>query len=223
MTVKMAPSILSADFMRLGDAVDTVSRGGADFIHFDVMDGHFVPNLTLGVPFVSAMKKITGTPLDVHLMISNPAQTALWYVDAGADIVTIHIEAFDALQDCRSTLAAIRNAGCRCGIAVNPETSVEGVLELLPVVDAAMVMTVHPGFGGQTFIFDCLPKISAIRDRACELGLDVAIEVDGGINIETASVAAQAGANLLVAGSAVFEDPDPVEAMESIRRAADAR
>ena len=223
MTVGMAPSILSADFMNLGDAVQKVSRGGADCIHFDVMDGHFVPNLTLGVPFVSAMKKITDTPLDVHLMISNPADTAMWYVDAGADVVTVHIEAFGSLDECRATLAAIRDAGCRCGIAVNPETPVDGVLELLDCLDTAMVMTVHPGFGGQSFIHECLPKLEAIRDRAAELGHGIAIEVDGGINIETAPLAAAAGANLLVAGSAVFGKPDPAEAMEQIRSAANAR
>ncbi len=222
MTIKMAPSILSADFMKLGESIEMVSRGGADLIHVDVMDGHFVPNLTLGVPFVSSMKKITNTPLDVHLMISNPQDCVQWYIDSGADIVTVHIEVFDDLESCKSILQKIQNAGCKCGIAVNPETSIEGVLELLPYVDTAMVMTVHPGFGGQSFIRECVDKIAAIKNRAAELGLDIDIEVDGGINLETAQVAAKAGANVLVAGNAVFSQVDPAAAMDNIRRAADA-
>ena len=220
MTIKMAPSILSADFMKLGQSIEIVSRGGADLIHVDVMDGHFVPNLTLGVPFVSSMKKITKTPLDVHLMISNPQVCAKWYIEAGADIVTVHIEAFDDLASCKSILSEIREAGRRCGIALNPETNVEGVLELLPYVDTAMIMTVHPGFGGQTFIFDCLPKISAIKTRASELNLDIDIEVDGGINLQTTPAAVSAGANVLVAGNAVFSQADPAKAISQIRCAA---
>lgn len=216
----MAPSILSADFMKLGQSIEIVSRGGADLIHVDVMDGHFVPNLTLGVPFVSSMKKITKTPLDVHLMISNPQVCAKWYIEAGADIVTVHIEAFDDLASCKSILSEIREAGRRCGIALNPETNVEGVLELLPYVDTAMIMTVHPGFGGQTFIFDCLPKISAIKTRASELNLDIDIEVDGGINLQTTPAAVSAGANVLVAGNAVFSQADPAKAISQIRCAA---
>ena len=222
MATMMAPSILSADFMSLGDEVRKIAAGGADYIHFDVMDGHFVPNLTIGVPFVSAMKKIVDTPLDVHLMVSNPAEQARWYVDAGADVAIVHIEAFEDLDACRCTLAEIRGGGCRAGIAVNPETPVEGVLELLDCVDTAMVMTVHPGFGGQSFIHDCLGKVETIRRRVDELGLDVVVEVDGGVNRKTAPLAASAGADMLVAGSAVFGRPDPVASMEEIRDAADS-
>lgn len=221
MATMMAPSILSADFMSLGQEVRKIADGGADCIHFDVMDGHFVPNLTIGVPFVSAMKEIVDVPLDVHLMVSNPEVQAPWYVEAGADVAIVHVEAFDDLDACRRTLERIRDGGCKAGIAVNPETPVDGVLELLGCVDTAMVMTVHPGFGGQSFIRECLPKVEAIREMADREGLQVTVEVDGGINEETAPLAAAAGANLLVAGSAVFGKPDPVAAMESIRRAAD--
>jgi ribulose-phosphate 3-epimerase len=221
MIVKMAPSILSADFMALGKDVVEISKAGADYIHFDVMDGHFVPNLTLGVPFVSGMKRVTDTPLDVHLMISNPEVQVPWYLDAGADNVTIHIEACDDVEQCRRVLAAIREAGATCGISLNPETSEEKIAPVLDVVDLVLVMSVHPGFGGQSFIETTPDKISNICGMCSEIGVSPEIEVDGGINPKTAPLVAAAGATMLVAGSAIFGKDDPAAAMDGIRKSAE--
>ena len=220
MSIKMAPSILSADFMNLQKDVQLISQGGADFIHFDVMDGHFVPNLTLGVPFVKAMKAITDTPLDVHLMISNPEIQVPWYLQAGADIVSIHIEACDSTQQCLEVLAMISDAGAKCGIAINPETPAEQIYPVLEHVDMVLVMSVHPGFGGQAFIESTPAKVRQIKQECARLGVDLPIEIDGGIGIRTAPTAANAGVDILVAGSAVFRQPDPVAAMQAIRQSA---
>ncbi len=216
----LAPSILSADFTRLGEAVALAEEGGADLIHVDVMDGHFVPNLTIGPPVVRALKKVARRPLDVHLMVSDPDRTAQWYVDAGADIVTIHIEAATHVH---RTLAAIREGGARAGITLNPGTPASAIREVLPYVDLVLVMSVNPGFGGQSFIATSLRKIAEIAAMCRELGVSPRIEVDGGIDTTTAPSAVAAGADVLVAGNAVFGMADPVAALRELRASATRR
>jgi len=220
MAISMSPSILSADFLNLERDVRLIADGGADYIHVDVMDGHFVPNLTLGVPFVKALKKVSSAPLDVHLMISNPETQVGWFLDAGADIVTVHVEAFEDSSRARAMLGHIRERGARCGISINPETPVEALEGIIGAADLVLVMSVHPGFGGQSFIEDTPEKIRYVVDMCRRLGCSPIIEVDGGIGVKTAPLVAEAGATMLVAGSAVFCTPDPVVAMEEIRKAA---
>lgn len=216
----IAPSILSADFTRLGEAVALVEEAGADLIHVDVMDGHFVPNLTIGPPVVKALKRVAKRPLDVHLMIADPDRTAQWYVDAGADIVTIHIE---ASPHAHRTLQAIRAGGAKAGITLNPGTPASAIEEVIPYVDMVLVMSVNPGFGGQSFIASSVDKIAEIR-RMCErAGVAPRIEVDGGIDPLTAPQVVRAGADTLVAGSAIFCAEDPAAALREIRRAALSR
>jgi ribulose-phosphate 3-epimerase len=207
--VKLAPSILSADFAHLGDAVRAVERAGADWVHVDVMDGHFVPNLTFGPKMVADLHKATRLPLDVHLMIERPDDWVDRYVEAGAAYVVFHVE---AARDVRGTLARIRSKGARAGLTLNPETPVDAVLPFLGELDLLLVMSVHPGFGGQKFIEGALDKVRAVR-RALDLKkLAADVEVDGGIKVDNARRVADAGATVLVAGSAVFEDPDGVAA-----------
>ncbi len=220
--VLISPSILSADFMNLQHDVQLVSDGGADLIHFDVMDGHFVPNLTIGVPFVRAMKAVVDTPLDVHLMISNPAEQIDWYLDAGADIATIHIEACDGADEAVRICRHIRERGARAGISLNPETPTCYIEPLLTEVDMILVMSVHPGFGGQSFIESSPDKVAEIRGMCDRAGVSPTIEVDGGINPKTAPLVVRAGASALVAGNAVFGADDPVAAMQLIRESAEA-
>jgi ribulose-phosphate 3-epimerase len=213
----IAPSILSADFMRLGEAVAMVEAAGADWIHVDVMDGHFVPNLTIGPPVVKALKRVATKPLDVHLMISDPDRTASWYVDAGADIVTIHIE---ASVHAHRTLQAIRSGGAQAGVTLNPGTPVSAIAEVLPYVDMVLVMSVNPGFGGQSFIETSVDKVAEIRGMCQRLGVAPRIEVDGGIDAATARRVVRAGADTLVAGNAIFCAEDPAAALQGIRRSA---
>jgi ribulose-phosphate 3-epimerase len=217
--IQMAPSILSADFMELGAQVDLVARGGADWIHVDVMDGHFVPNLTIGPLFVRALKKGIKIPLDVHLMIDNPMQQVDWYLDAGADLVTFHVE---TLVDPSALIAHIHERGCRCGLALNPETPVERVLPFIAEVDLILVMSVHPGFGGQSFIASSVEKIAIIAAACEEQQVAPLIEVDGGIDVYTVAQVTAAGAEVLVAGSAIFGREDPAAALEEIRHAGSA-
>jgi ribulose-phosphate 3-epimerase len=214
---KFAPSILSADFARLAEAVLAVERAGADWIHVDVMDGHFVPNLTFGPKMVADLRKATRLPLDVHLMIERPEDWVDRYADAGATYLTIHVE---ASSDVRGTLAAIRARGVRPGLTLNPETPVDALLPYLDSLDLALVMSVHPGFGGQKFIETALDKVRAIR-RALDAGhLTADLEVDGGIKPDNAARVAAAGATVLVAGSAIFEDPEgPAAALKKFKRA----
>ncbi len=221
MSTLISPSILSADFMNLERDVKMIAQGGADYIHFDVMDGHFVPNLTLGVPFVKAMKKICPIPLDVHLMISNPLKQLSWYLDTGADLVTVHIEAFDDAQDTHDALMQIKDYGAKCGISLNPETSASEIFPFLEIVDLVLVMSVHPGFGGQSFIEDTPQKVEEISNYRSKINADFVIEVDGGINEKTAPLVTSKGATILVAGNAIFGAKDPVEAMDKIRLSAD--
>jgi ribulose-phosphate 3-epimerase len=215
--VKLAPSILSADFAQLGAEVDRVAAE-ADLLHVDVMDGHFVPNLTIGPPVVEALRKHTELFLDCHLMVDNPQVLLADFADAGADRCIVHVE----LGDPRPLFAELRERNVGVGIVLNPETPVESVLPYLDEVDLVLVMSVHPGWGGQQFIAEVLEKVRVLRGAIEERRLDVEIEIDGGINVETAPLAARAGVDILVAGSAVFRAPDPLAAARDIRAAAES-
>lgn len=214
---KFAPSILSADFTRLADAVKAAEQAGADWIHVDVMDGHFVPNLTFGPKMVADLHKATRLPLDVHLMIERPEDWVDRYAAAGATYLTIHVE---ASNDVPGTLQTIRARGVRPGITLNPETRVDAVLPHLGAVDLVLVMSVRPGFGGQKFIEGALDKVRALRAALDQRRLAAELEVDGGIKPENAARVAAAGATVLVAGSAIYEDPDgPAAALAKFKRA----
>jgi len=215
--VKLAPSILSADFAQLGTEVDRVAPE-ADLLHVDVMDGHFVPNLTIGPPVVQALRKHTELFLDCHLMVDNPQVLLDDFADAGADRCIVHIE----LGDPRPLFAELRARNVGVGLVLNPETAVDTVMPYLGEIDLLLVMSVHPGWGGQQFIPEVLDKVRAIRRAVDEDALDVEIEIDGGINAHTAPAAAAAGVDILVAGSAVFGAPDPLAAARAIRNAAEA-
>ena len=216
--VKIAPSILSADFMHLGRDIELIEKAGAGYVHVDVMDGHFVPNLTMGVPVVKQLKKATSLPLDVHLMIANPLEQLPWFLDAGADSVTVHAEALDADGLARA-VAAIHAAGAKAAVSVKPRTAVGALAPVLADLDMVLVMTVEPGFGGQRFMADQLPKIAALHERILQVNPACELEVDGGIDPETSPLVKQAGANVLVAGSAVFRRCDRAAAIAAIRNA----
>jgi ribulose-phosphate 3-epimerase len=214
MSQKIAPSILAADFSRLGTEVETV-RPGCDLLHVDVMDGHFVPNLSLGPAVVESLKRVTDLHLDVHLMIDNPAEFIDPFAQAGADGLTVHVE----LGDPRPLLDRIRGHGIEVGLVFNPATPLEAVEPYLEEIDVLLFMSVNPGFGGQAFIPEVVDKLAAARELVDERGLDVELEIDGGITVETGPLAAAAGADILVAGSAVFRAPDQLAACHAIRAA----
>jgi len=214
---QISASILNADFSRLGDEVRRAVDGGVDSIHLDVMDGHFVDNLTIGPVVVGALRPSTDLPFHTHLMISNPLAYAERFADAGSDLIVFHVEADD---DPVAVLGAIERAGKRPGIALNPETAAEAVHPYLERVDLLLVMTVHPGWGGQTFIDDVLPKLSALRDEIAERGLDVPIGVDGGLSLETIGRAHAAGGEVLVTGSSLYSTDGDLEPTVAALRAA---
>jgi ribulose-phosphate 3-epimerase len=202
---KIAPSILSADFARLGDEVRAVAAAGADYIHIDVMDGHFVPNITIGPLVVEAVRKVTELPLDVHLMIENPDLFIPEFARAGADIIVVHAEATHHLH---RTVQLIKSFGKRAGVALNPATSLHALDYIMDDLDLVLLMTVNPGFGGQSFIEACLPKIHALRALLDKRGLETELEVDGGVKSANIDRISHAGADVFVAGSSVFESPD---------------
>ncbi len=212
--VKIAPSILSADFAKLGEEIKDVERGGADYIHVDVMDGHFVPNITIGPLIVSAIRPITTLPLDVHLMIENPDQYIPAFAKAGADIITVHAEACPHLH---RTLQLIKEHGVKPGVVLNPSTPVEMIKHVIQDVDMVLLMTVNPGFGGQAFISSVLPKITEVRNLADQFNPGLEIEVDGGVNEQTAVLCKEAGANVLVAGSFIYDSEDRAAAIKAVR------
>jgi ribulose-phosphate 3-epimerase len=209
-----APSILSADFARLGEDVNAVIDAGADWVHVDVMDGRFVPNITIGIPVVAALRKVTEAPLDVHLMIVEPERYVEGFIDAGADMVTVHVEATTHLH---RTLQQIRNAGARCGVVLNPATSETEIEYVLDELDMVLVMSVNPGFGGQSFIDSALRKTERIREATVRRGLALDIEVDGGVKVANIRSVADAGANVFVAGSAIFKSADFAETIGAMR------
>jgi ribulose-phosphate 3-epimerase len=213
MSVQIAPSLLAADFARLAEEADAVSPA-ADWLHVDVMDGHFVPNLTVGLPVVEALRKHARLPLDCHLMIENPDRWATSYAEAGARNVTIHAEAVGAPI---RTLRAIRAAGARAGVAFNPVTPVEPYADLLPEVDMLLLMTIEPGFGGQEFMPLVLPKIRRARELIAAHGGEIWLQVDGGVDEETIGRCAEAGADMFVAGTAVYGSSDPAGAVKTLR------
>jgi ribulose-phosphate 3-epimerase len=220
MTLRLAPSILSADFAALGDAVAAVERGGADQIHLDVMDGHFVPNLTIGPAVVAAVRRVTRLPLDVHLMVTEPDRYLESFAGAGAGIITVHAEVLPHLH---RTLQTIRSLGCRAGVAINPSTPVSALSEIAGSLDVVLVMSVNPGFGGQAFIPGTESKITRVRDWLRAAGRnDVAIEVDGGIDATNIAGVVAAGASVIVAGHAIFGGGSPEEAARHLKRLASA-
>lgn len=206
--LKIAPSILAADFARLGEQVAQAEAAGADYIHVDVMDGHFVPNITVGPLVIEAMRRATRLPLDVHLMIEAPERYLSDLVAAGANILTVHVETCPHLHN---TVHRIKSLGCRAGVTLNPATPVSTLEEILPDVDLVLVMTVNPGFGGQTFIPGTPAKIRRVRAMLDEIGSQAELEVDGGIGPQTAPLVVQAGADVLVAGVAIFQSPMGIE------------
>lgn len=212
--VKIAPSILSADFSKLGEEIKDVERGGADYIHVDVMDGHFVPNITIGPLIVDAIRPVTKLPLDVHLMIEDPDSYIEAFANAGADYITVHAEACKHLH---RTVHFIKSLDVKAGVVLNPATPVNMLEHVIEDIDMVLLMTVNPGFGGQKFIPAVLPKISAVKELADSKGLNIEIEVDGGVNEETAQLCIEAGANVLVAGSAIYNQKDRAAAIAALK------
>jgi ribulose-phosphate 3-epimerase len=215
--LRIAPSLLSADFSRLEEAIRTVESAGVDLLHVDVMDGHFVPNITFGPIIVKAIRKLAKSELDVHLMISDPAAYLESFIRAGASYVTFHVE---ALENAGPLLEKARALGAKGGVAINPETSLDAARPVLAASDLVVVMTVHPGFGGQPFISDVIPKIRAVAELREAEGYGFEIEVDGGVTVESAPAAAAAGGDIIVAGAAIFKTPDPASAVRAIAQAA---
>lgn len=216
--VKIAPSILSADFARLGEEVREIKDAGADYVHFDVMDGLFVPNISIGIPVLKSLRKATDMFIDVHLMIERPMRYVEQFCHAGADLVNVHVEA-DSGENIRAAIDLAKKLGKRTGVTLKPRTPAEAAAPYLELVDLVLVMTVEPGFGGQSFMHDQLPKISALRRMIDSVNPGCELEVDGGVDGTTAKLVKEAGANVLVAGSAVFGKADRAAAIHAIRNA----
>ena len=217
MSVLLAPSILSADFAHLADAVAAVERGGADLIHVDVMDGHFVPNITIGPPVVKSLKRVTKLPLDVHLMITDPDKYIGAFADAGASLISVHVEVLPHLH---RTIHAIKALGVQAGVVLNPSTPVVAISEIAADVDFVLVMSVNPGFGGQTFIPRSESKVAEVRALLDSMGNRGRVEIDGGIDMQTVTRVVHAGARMLVAGNAIFGGTDPERAARDLKAAA---
>lgn len=213
--VLVAPSILSADFSKLGEEIKAVEMAGADWIHIDVMDGHFVPNLTIGPVVVKSIRKTTSLPFDVHLMISNPEKYIERFVDAGADILTVHIE---TVENPLEIINKIRDLGCKAGLTLNPDTPFKKISEFVSEVDLVLIMTVYPGFSGQKFKEEMIPKISEARKKIDSIRKDIYLEVDGGINDKTSILAKNAGADVLVAGNHVFKSKNYEKAISLLKK-----
>ncbi len=219
MMIQIAPSILAANFAKLGEEVKEVEKAGAQLIHIDVMDGHFVPNISFGAIALDAIRPLTDLPLDVHLMIENPDQYIEQFAKAGADYITVHVETCRHLH---RTIQLIRSYGVKPGVVLNPHTPIESIQHILEDIDMVLLMTVNPGFGGQKFIHSVVPKIEALAAIIKERNLDIAIEIDGGINSETIIPCAKAGATIFVAGSAIYSKEDRTAALQEILAAGEA-
>lgn len=215
-TIDIAPSILSADFSRLAEEIKAVESGGAALLHVDVMDGHFVPNITIGLPVVKSLAKVTQLPLDTHLMISEPGRYAEQFVAAGAQMVSVHVEADPHLH---RTVTSIRAAGAKAGVVICPATPIESLAEILDFVDYVLVMSVNPGFGGQKFIATSVDKVARLRRMIDQRGLSVRIEIDGGVDLNNIRQVVDAGAEMIVSGSAIFGTPDPGAAVGEMLKA----
>ncbi len=215
--VKLAPSILSADFARLAEQVAEATRAGADYIHIDVMDGHFVPNISIGIPIVASLRPQTNLPLDVHLMIQHPEQYVSQFADSGADIITVHVEACSSLH---RLIHSIKELNVKAGIALNPATTLTSIEEILPYLDLVLIMSVEPGYGGQSFIQSSLDKISRLRKMLDNKKLNAELEVDGGITVDNAPGIVKAGANVLAIGSSIFNAKKGIsQTMQMLRKA----
>ena len=214
MTRKLAPSILNCDFSRLGEEIDSVVRGGADWIHLDVMDGHFVPNLTLGPVVVEAVRRQTSLPADCHLMVNDPEKMVPWFAEAGAGSITVHQE---ATSDLPALIRQIHSSGCRAGVSIKPGTSIDVLESVLSELDLVLLMSVEPGFGGQKFMSQSLEKARALRARFDRVGLQTDIQMDGGISLSNAREVLEAGVSVLVVGSAIFKSPDVTRAARDFK------
>ena len=214
--IKIAPSILSADFTKLGAEIDDICSAGAEYVHFDVMDGFFVPNISIGIPVLKSVRKMTDMFLDVHLMIDKPVRYAKAFCDAGADLVMFHVEA-DSYQNISDAIDIVKQNGKKVGLSVKPRTPASVLYPFIDRLDMVLVMTVEPGFGGQSFMEDMMPKVQTIRSWIEKDGLDCELEVDGGVNEKTAKICTAAGANVLVAGSAYFKAPDKAAFVRALK------